>query len=131
MNTTAQHLLSNETGTIELEEILKPGITRATMKGLVYGGPGIIELKNIPIPEILKPTDAVVKILKTTICGTDLGILHGKTPSVLPGTTLGHEGVGIVDEAGTGITKFKKGDHVIISCITSCGTCEYCKKQMY
>jgi alcohol dehydrogenase len=70
------------------------------MKGLVYGGPGIIELKNIPIPEILKPTDAVVKILKTTICGTDLGISHGKTPTVLPGTTLGHEGVGVIDEVG-------------------------------
>jgi alcohol dehydrogenase len=79
MNTTMQGLLAGQTEAIELEEILKPGITRATMKGLVYGGPGIIELKNIPIPEILKPTDAVVKILKTTICGTDLGISHGKT----------------------------------------------------
>ena len=101
------------------------------MKALVYGGPGIIELKDIPVPEILKPTDAIVKLLKTTICGTDLGILHGKTPSVLPGTTLGHEGVGIVDEVGAAIRNFKKGDHVIISCITADGTCEYCKKQMY
>jgi alcohol dehydrogenase len=100
MNTTIQGLLAGQTEANELEEILKPGITRATMKGLVYGGPGIIELKNIPIPEILKPTDAVVKILKTTICGTDLGISHGKTPTVLPGTTLGHEGVGVIDEVG-------------------------------
>lgn len=102
-----------------------------TMKGLVYGGPGIIELKDIPVPTIIQPTDAVVKILKTTICGTDLGILHGKTPSVLPGTTLGHEGVGIVEEVGAAIRNFKKGDHVIISCITADGSCEYCKKQMY
>ncbi|MEO6454694.1 MAG: zinc-dependent alcohol dehydrogenase family protein [Ginsengibacter sp.] len=131
MNNTAQGLLSRQPGEIGLEEILIPGITKATMKGLVYGGPGIIELKNIPIPQILKPTDAVVKILKTTICGTDLGILHGKTPSVLPGTTLGHEGVGIIDEVGTAIRNFKKGDRVIISCITADGTCEYCKKQMY
>lgn len=104
---------------------------KATMKGLVYGGPGKIELKEIPVPSIEKPTDALVRILKTTICGTDLGILHGKTPSCKPGTTLGHEGVGVIEEIGDGVRNFKKGDHVIISCITSDGTCEYCKKQMY
>jgi alcohol dehydrogenase len=102
-----------------------------TMKGLVYGGPGKIELKEIPKPSIEKATDALVKILKTTICGTDLGILHGKTPSCKPGTTLGHEGVGVIEAVGEGVRGFKKGDHVIISCITSDGTCEYCKKQMY
>jgi alcohol dehydrogenase len=101
------------------------------MKGLVYGGPGKIEWKDIPKPGIEKPTDALVKILKTTICGTDLGILHGKTPSCKPGTTLGHEGVGVVEEVGSSVSNFKKGDHVIISCITSDGSCEYCKKQMY
>jgi alcohol dehydrogenase len=105
--------------------------SEGTMRGLVYGGPGKIELKNVPKPVIEKPTDAVVKIVKTTICGTDLGILHGKTPSVKPGTTLGHEGIGIIEEIGTGVSHFKKGDSVIISCITACGTCEYCKKQMY
>lgn len=102
-----------------------------TMKALVYDGPGKIELKEVPFPKIEKSTDAVVKILKTTICGTDLGILHGKTPSVKPGTTLGHEGVGIIEEIGASVRNFKKGDHVIISCITSDGSCEYCKKQMY
>jgi alcohol dehydrogenase len=101
------------------------------MKGLVYGGPGKIELKEIPKPVIEKSTDALIKILKTTICGTDLGILHGKTPSCKAGTTLGHEGVGVVEEIGDAVRSFKKGDHVIISCITSDGTCEYCKKQMY
>ena len=104
---------------------------KTTMKGLVYGGPGKIALKDIPKPVIEKPTDALVKIIKTTICGTDLGILHGKTPSCKPGTTLGHEGVGVIEEVGSGVRSFKKGDHVIISCITSDGTCEYCKKQMY
>jgi alcohol dehydrogenase len=102
-----------------------------TMKGLVYNGPGKIEYKDVPMPIIEKPTDALVKIVKTTICGTDLGILHGKTPSCKPGTTLGHAGVGIIDEVGKSVRNFKKGDHVIISCITSDGTCEYCKKQMY
>jgi alcohol dehydrogenase len=104
---------------------------KTTMKGLVYGGPGKIELKEIPVPVIEKTTDAVVKVLKTTICGTDLGILKGKTPSVKPGTTLGHEGVGIIEEVGNSVRNFKKGDHVIISCITADGSCEYCKKQMY
>jgi alcohol dehydrogenase len=102
-----------------------------TMKGLVYDGPGKIEFKDVPKPGIKKPTDALVKIIKTTICGTDLGILHGKTPSVKSGTTLGHEGVGVIEEVGSGVSNFKKGDRVIISCITACGTCEYCKKQMY
>lgn len=105
--------------------------TKKTMKGLVYGGPGKIEWKEIPKPDIEKPTDALVKILKTTICGTDLGILHGKTPTCKPGTTLGHEGVGIIERVGSSVSNFKKGDHVIISCITSDGSCEYCKKQMY
>ncbi|HEY5369205.1 MAG TPA: zinc-dependent alcohol dehydrogenase family protein [Hanamia sp.] len=114
------------------QEPTKPSINgRATMKGLVYDGPGKIALKEIPKPVIEKATDALVKILKTTICGTDLGILHGKNPLVKSGTTLGHEGVGIVEEVGTAVRNFKKGDHVIISCITSDGTCEYCKKQMY
>ena len=101
------------------------------MKALVYDGPGKIELKEIAKPVIEKSTDALIKILKTTICGTDLGISKGKIPSVLPGTTLGHEGVGIIEELGTAVRNFKVGDHVIISCITSDGTCEYCKKQMY
>jgi alcohol dehydrogenase len=104
---------------------------KTTIKGLVYDGPGKIAYKEVPKPQIEKPTDALVKIVKTTICGTDLGILHGKTPSVKPGTTLGHEGLGIIEEVGSGVSNFKKGDRVIISCITACGTCEYCKKQMY
>jgi len=105
--------------------------TNKTMKGLVYNGPGKIEWKDVPKPAIDQPTDALVKIVKTTICGTDLGILHGKTPSVKPGTTLGHEGIGIIEEVGDSVRNFKKGDHVIISCITADGSCEYCKKQMY
>ena len=104
---------------------------KETMKALVYGGPGKIEVKEVPVPRITKPTDALIKITKTTICGTDLGIIKGKVPTVQPGTTLGHEGVGVVEEVGAGVRNFKKGDHVIISCITSDGTCEYCKKQMY
>lgn len=120
--------------TIPIEKIRSNGASYKdldTMKGLVFDGPGKISYIDVPMPGIQNETDAVVKIIKTTICGTDLGILHGKTPSVKPGTTLGHEGVGIIEEVGKGVRHFKKGDQVIISCITSCGTCEYCKKQLY
>jgi len=72
-----------------------------------------------------------VKIIKTTICGTDLHILKGDLPAVTEGRILGHEGVGIVEETGSAVTDFKKGDHVIISCVTSCGKCVYCKRGMY
>ncbi len=101
------------------------------MKALVNEGQGNIQLKTVQRPEIKLPTDAIVQVLKTTICGTDLGILKGKVPEVKPGTILGHEGVGVIEEVGNSVTKFKKGDHVIISCITSDGSCDYCKKQMY
>lgn len=83
------------------------------------------------MPAIQEPGDALVKIYKTTICGTDLHILKGDVPEVSVGRTLGHEGVGIIEEAGSSVTNFKKGDQVLISCITSCGKCEYCKKGMY
>jgi len=101
------------------------------MNALVYGGPGKIELKEVPVPKITKPTDALIRVTQTTICGTDLGIIKGKVPDVKPGTTLGHEGVGVVEEVGASVRNFKKGDHVLISCITSDGTCEYCKKGVY
>jgi len=102
-----------------------------TMKALVYHGPGKMAWEEKPKPGITKPTDAIVKILKTTICGTDLHIMKGDLPEVTEGRIIGHEGVGIVEEVGSAVTSFKKGDHVIISCITSCGKCEYCKKGMY
>src|ERR1700748_2927850 len=102
-----------------------------TMKALVYHGPGKKSWEDKPKPGIIKPTDAIVKILKTTICGTDLHIMKGDVPEVTDGRIIGHEGVGIVEEVGSGVSNFKKGDHVLISCITSCSKCEYCKKGMY
>ncbi len=101
------------------------------MKALVYQGPGVKSLEERPMPEIAAPTDAIVKLLKTTICGTDLHILKGDVPSCTPGRILGHEGVGIVEQAGVGVTQFREGDHVLISCISSCGKCEYCRRGMY
>ncbi|MGZ3776466.1 MAG: zinc-dependent alcohol dehydrogenase family protein [Mucilaginibacter sp.] len=105
--------------------------TVKTMKALVYHGAGQKSWEDKPVPTIKTPTDAIVKIYKTTICGTDLHIMKGDVPEVTDGRIIGHEGVGVVEEVGTGVTNFKKGDHVLISCITSCGKCDYCKKGMY
>lgn len=101
------------------------------MKALVYAGPGKKEIRELEKPKIINAGDAVVKLLKTTICGTDLHILSGDVPVVKEGTILGHEGIGIVDEIGPGVNNFKVGDKVIISCVTVCGKCEYCKKSLY
>lgn len=101
------------------------------MKALVYHGANNKSWDEKPKPQIQQPTDAVIKITRTTICGTDLHILKGDVPEVKVGTTLGHEGVGIIEEVGTAVTSFKKGDRVIISCITSCGKCVYCKRSMF
>lgn len=101
------------------------------MKALVYHGAGKKTWEEKPNPVIIEQTDALIKISKTTICGTDLHILKGDVPEVIDGRILGHEGVGIIEEVGTAVTGFKKGDHVLISCISACGKCEYCKKGMY
>lgn len=106
-------------------------IQQKAMKALVYHGPGKKSWEDKPHPQLIETTDAIVKILKTTICGTDLHIMKGDVPEVTNGRILGHEGVGVIEEVGKSVTNFKKGDHVIISCITSCGKCEYCKKGMY
>lgn len=98
------------------------------MKAATYVAPGQLELIDQPKPEILAPTDAVVRLLKTTICGTDLHILGGDVPETTHGTILGHEGIGIVESVGSAVNNFKVGDKVIISCITACNTCYYCKK---
>jgi alcohol dehydrogenase len=103
----------------------------STMQAMVFKGPGQKSWEQAPKPSIAKPTDAIVRIVKTTICGTDLHILKGDVPTVTPGRILGHEGVGVVEAVGDAVSNFKPGDRVIISCITSCGKCEYCKKQMY
>ena len=101
------------------------------MKALVYAGPGKKEVREVEKPRIVKDGDAVVKLLKTTICGTDLHILGGDVPAVKEGTILGHEGIGIVEEVGPGVKNFKDGDKVIISCVTTCGSCDNCKKGLY
>ena len=101
------------------------------MRALVYRGPGQKSLEMRPKPVIQAPSDAIVKIVKTTICGTDLHILKGDVPTVSPRRILGHEGIGIVAEVGGAVTAFKAGDRVLISCISADGTCDYCRRGMF
>ncbi len=101
------------------------------MKALVYRGPGLKAIEDRPKPEIQAAGDAIVRIVKTTICGTDLHILKGDVPTCTPGRILGHEGVGVIDSVGPGVTAFHKGDRVLIACISSCGKCENCRRGMY
>jgi alcohol dehydrogenase len=101
------------------------------MKGLVYGGPGLRTWESVPDPTIEDPTDAVVRIDSSTICGTDLHILKGDVSEVQPGTILGHEAVGTVLETGSAVSTLEEGDRVLISCITSCGRCRFCREGRY
>lgn len=102
-----------------------------TMKAFVYHGPENMSLDQVPKPQIQLPTDAIVKVTTSTICGTDKHIRHGGMPEVEPGRIIGHEFCGIVEEVGTGVSKFKKGDQVAVSCVTQCMQCFYCRRGLY
>ena len=101
------------------------------MKALVYQGPGSKSWEEVPNPTLLADTDAIVRVTVTTICGTDLHILKGDTPEVTAGRILGHEAVGTVEQVGTGVKNLSVGDRVLVSCISSCGTCRYCREGRY
>jgi alcohol dehydrogenase len=100
------------------------------MKALVYHGPGHKAWEEVPDPTIVDPTDVIVRVDTTTICGTDLHILKGDVPAVTPGRILGHEGVGTITEVGSAVGTLAVGDRVIISCVSSCGSCSYCHQQL-
>ena len=101
------------------------------MKALIYQGPGQRAWESVPDPSILAASDAIVRIESSTICGTDLHILKGDVPAVQPGTILGHEAVGTIVEVGSAVTTVEEGDRVLVSCITSCGRCRFCKEAKY
>ena len=101
------------------------------MKALVYHGPGEKRWEDVPKPELVDDTDAIVKVDAVTICGTDLHILKGDVPTVTPGRILGHEAVGTVESVGAGVKIVKPGDRVLVSCISACGSCRYCREGMY
>ncbi len=100
------------------------------MKALVYHGPGRKAWEQVPDPKLKQPTDAIVQIDTTTICGTDLHILKGDVPAVTDGRILGHEGVGTITEVGAAVKSLKVGDRVIISCVSACGSCAYCHQRL-
>ena len=101
------------------------------MKALVYHGPGKRAWEEKPKPAVIDAADAIVRITTSTICGTDLHILKGDLPAVTDGRILGHEGIGIVESVGAGVSSVKVGDKVLISCVTACGKCDFCRKTMY
>jgi alcohol dehydrogenase len=101
------------------------------MFAVVYHGPGNKAWEEVPDPQIIDDTDAIVRVDSVTICGTDLHILKGDVPAVTDGRILGHEAVGTVEEVGAGVKNVKVGDHVLVSCITACGACRYCRDGMY
>lgn len=119
--------------TAELELAPARVVTRSssTMKALVYHGPGERAWEEKARPTIQNSSDAIVRITTSTICGTDLHILKGDLPAVTAGRILGHEGIGVVEEVGPGISEFHVGDKVIISCVTACLKCDFCKRGMY
>ena len=101
------------------------------MKALVYHGPGSIAWEDAPTPEVAADTDAIVRVDCTTICGTDLHILKGDLPAVIDGRILGHEAVGTVESVGAGVRTLKSGDRVLVSCISACGACRYCREMRF
>jgi alcohol dehydrogenase len=101
------------------------------MKALVYHGPGLKSWDEVPDPTITQPTDVIVKMTATTICGTDLHILKGDVPEVEAGRILGHEGIGVITEVGSSVTELSVGDRVILACVSSCGKCSNCRKGLY
>jgi alcohol dehydrogenase len=101
------------------------------MKALVYHGPGSKAWEEVPRPEIVADTDAIVRVECTTICGTDLHIVKGDLPAVTDGRILGHEAVGTVEAVGSGVKGLRPGDRVLVSCVTACGACRYCRERRY
>ena len=103
----------------------------STMKALVYHGPEKISIDDVPMPKIIEPDDAIVKVTLSTICGTDIHIWHGGMPEVEPPRILGHEFCGEVVEVGPAVRNVKVGDRVAVSCVTQCGECFYCRRGIY
>ncbi|MGH9047538.1 MAG: alcohol dehydrogenase catalytic domain-containing protein, partial [Acidimicrobiales bacterium] len=101
------------------------------MKALVFHGPGNKAWEEVPRPSLLADTDAIVRVDATTICGTDLHILKGDVPAMADGRVIGHEAVGTVEEVGTGVKNVHAGDRVLVSCITACGACRFCREGRY
>jgi alcohol dehydrogenase len=108
-----------------------PHDQESNVKAIVYHGPGEKQWEEVPDPQLIDDTDAIVRVDTVTICGTDLHILKGDVPAVTDGRILGHEAVGTVEEVGAGVKNVAVGDRVLVSCISACGRCDYCRQSMY
>ncbi|HEX7082855.1 MAG TPA: alcohol dehydrogenase catalytic domain-containing protein [Gaiellaceae bacterium] len=103
----------------------------AAVKALVYDRPGTIEWREHPDPAIREQTDIILRVTTTTLCGTDVHVLNGGVPDAPPGTVLGHEGVGIVEEVGSAVRNVAPGDRVLATAMTACGSCPFCTARLY
>lgn len=101
------------------------------MRAVVFRGVGDIRLEKVPEPKLQKPNDAIVRLTASAICGTDLHMIRGTLPGMVPGTILGHEGVGVVEEAGSAVRNFRAGDRVVVPSTIACGNCSYCRAGYY
>lgn len=130
-DTIIREEISMTTAELELTQSASSASASPTMKALVYHGPGKRAWEDKPRPTIQDPSDAIVRITTSTICGTDLHILEGDLPAVIDGRILGHEGIGVIEQVGTGVSEFHVGEKVIISCVTACLKCDFCRRGMY
>ena len=128
---TVRWIREREAGRVHAADPHDPGCPGSGMRALVDHGPGERGWDTVPDPKIVDPTDAVVRIDTSTICGSDLHILKGDVPETPPGTVLGHEAVGTVEAVGAGVTTVAPGDRVLVSCISACGRCRFCKEAHY
>ncbi|KAJ3156371.1 hypothetical protein HDU89_004153 [Geranomyces variabilis] len=124
----AQDALGDAPTSTTNKPILDPN---ATMKALAWFGKQDLRLIDTPIPKVTDPTDALIRVTGTTVCGSDLHLLHGDIIQLKKGDILGHEYMGIIEEVGSAVTKIKKGDRVVASFSVACGSCDYCKKGLF
>ena len=97
----------------------------------MFTGPGRVAVEDVPAPGVAEPGDVVVEVARTAICGSDLHLLHGKTPGMRPGSVIGHEFVGRVREAGASVTSVQEGDWVLGSFLIACGECSHCRSRRF
>ena len=101
------------------------------MLALTYHGAHNVRVEELPTPDLLRPTDAIIRVTSTAICGSDLHLIHNLIPNLPDGMTMGHEAMGVVEEVGPEVTRVRRGDRVVVAFPIACGQCFYCNQQLY